>query len=151
MSLLKIGGKSDSNTVLGFSLTDEGYTKATRFWGVTIQEIFNGTISDTSAKNTLDNVFNCEEYGFISLRCYNTTDVKIECILYSDIGSSTLSNYLEDNDGNNITFTIPTGQSILTPEDLPVLNYLRFLKFRLQPIEAPSTPAPLSIKVYAKR
>lgn len=151
MNILKIGGKNDSNNVQGFSVTNKGYAKATRFWNTTITQLFNETISDRTVKTTIANVFNCEEWGFISLRFSNSTNVKMTCHIYSDIGSSSLQNYLKDNNGNPITFEIPTGQSILTPDDLPVLNYLKWLKLRIEPNEAPSTPNTLSVSVYAKR
>lgn len=151
MSILKIGGKNDSNNVQGFGVTNEGYAKTTRFWNTTITQIFSETISDRTVKTTIENVFNCEEWGFISLRFANSTNVKMTCNVYSDMGSSSLQNYLKDNNGNPITFEIPTGQSILTPDDLPILNYLKWLKLRIEPNEVPATPNTLTISIYAKR
>ena len=150
-NIMKIGGQNDSGNAQGFYVTNKGYAKITRLWSTTVTELFNETISDTSPKNTIDNVFNCEEYGFISLRFSNSTDVTFTAIIYSDIGSSTLSNYLRDNSGNPIAFTIPKGQSILTPDDLPILNYLRYFKLRVQANDTPSTPKDLTIQIYAKR
>lgn len=149
--IMKIGGKNDSGNVQGFSVTNKGYAKATRLWSTEVTELYQGTVSDTSVISTASTPFNCEEYGFISLRFSNSTDVTFTATIYSDMGSSTLSNYLLDNSGNPITFTIPKGQSILTPDDLPILNYLRYLKIRVQANDTPSEPKNLTIQVYAKR
>ena len=89
--------------------------------------------------------------GLISLRAGNSTDTPIKATLLFDTSASD-DRWMKDVNGNYITFEIPTGESIITADDVPALNYLRFVRLRLEAVQAPSDPTKtVTILVYAKR
>lgn len=150
-NLLKVAGRTDNNTVRGVHVTEEGNVCTARAWGTDIHTIVTTELRDTSAVVTSDNVFDASPYGMISIRVANSHDTDVTLQLYQDT-SATSGRWLIDAAGNPISVVVPAGDRcmIITPEDIPALNYLRYIKFRIAANTAP-TSGSITIWVAGKR
>lgn len=150
MSVIKMGGKSDSNTVKSVSVGDTGAVRTEKRWTYETVTLFDKQVSDTTVLDTLATELNIGEMGFVSLHFVNETGVEISFrLLRDDVQGSVLPLY--DSAGTFIAFSISDKKHyIITADDLPVLNYIKLLKLRIQPLAAPATPGNLKIYVRGK-
>lgn len=149
MRLIPMGGKSASNTAIGVSVDDNGRINTKRIWQNKKITLMNAlSIRDTSAHTTVSTVCDCSESAMVSLRFINTLGMAITVTVYDDINSSG-TDYMKDFDGSVLSFNIPEGHIIVTPDDMPWLKYMNYLKLRVQTSSAPSAGA-LTIEAYLK-
>lgn len=150
INLLPIGGKSDNNTVRGVAVSNNGEVKTNKIWDVSVVDILdNEEIRDTTAFPT-DKV-ELNTAGLVSLRIRNRLGVPVSIQLYIDIGDQTFTMY--DANGDIFELNIPdTGGHwmIITDNDWYVLNYLSYIKLRIQASSTP-TEGTLSIKAVIKK
>lgn len=112
---------------------------------------YNLEIRDTNAHVTPGAALDVSDYAINSLRVSNGLGVNLSVNLYDDISPNN-DTYAANSENTPISFTIPASSYIqmITPEDIPQLNYLS--KFKLM-IVAASAPASgkLSIWLISKR
>lgn len=137
--MMKIAGKTNDSTVAGVKVTTEGNIEDVRKWHYEYVNILNAAeIRDTSA--VVVDGGNVEDYGLISLRVINTLDQPIRIQFYTDStrtgGSSTLN-----VDGKTYTKVVQnvSGVEILTANEIPFLNHLRYIKLRVTATTAPTS------------
>lgn len=142
MSLLKIGGKTKSNTASAFLLGDDGAAVVSRPWRTTVTTIVDAIeVRDNVAHTVTDN--NALEIGIYpinSLRIRNTLDSNVTLTFYYDL-DKTSTTYL-DGLGETYTYTLEAGNThwqLITSENLPLLDYAKYLKFKYQASEVPTT------------
>ena len=151
MSLLKMGGKAPDGKAKAVGVDANGNLNVTRQWAADVITVLPTTeIRDTNAISTISNAVDVRNYGFVSLRIVNTLGVPVKIMFYADINAAS-DLWMSRLDKSYITAMIPaTDCVILTPEDIPELNYLQYIKLRITPQEIP-TKGSLAIHAIAKR
>lgn len=157
MSFLKVGGRyidGDDEIAKPLSVSENGSAHVSR-----INEIEIVTIFDAVAKrDTQTMLFNGEDAIDISdwtsccILLSNRLDVDASITLYMQSDKSS-SNYLKNASGATITIPLPhvnTGEMIITPDDFPILNWLRYFKGGVYFSTAPSSGT-FSLKLMRKR
>lgn len=149
MSIMKIGGKSPSDTAVGVSVTADGKVNSVRALNMTKTYIIDTTPAsgDTIYTDRCD----FSTYGVVSLRVFNTTGKAFTLRVLQDhaVGTSETA-YLYDTTGGSCDIALPNNQfMIITPDDFQVLNYLFKPKFSIIWDEAPSSGT-LAISVIHK-
>ena len=106
-------------------------------------------IADTTGHPVPDTPIDISEFAIASIRIVSTLDQPLEIRFYDDINQT---RWLEDSNGDAFLFIKPVDSTmmVITPEDCPILNYLRRLKLRLSCAEAPATGI-VSITLMLKR
>lgn len=141
MKLMPIGGKSTNNTAIPVSVDNNGNINIKRIWQNKKITLMNAeSIRDTSAYTTISTVCDCKQSAMVSLRFYNTLGVPVTINIYND-NSAAGSDYMKDFYGSVLSFTVPGGYTIVTPDDLPCLKYIEYLKLRIQATQAPTSGA----------
>lgn len=150
--MMRIAGRTSDGVAKPFLVDNNGNVGTTRTWEktwVTIQE--NVEIRDTSEHNLT--VFDSSGVPMLSLRILNrlkdsdNNGVPVTVRFMTDVNTS--NGYgLVDTDGANKSITIqPTnGYVVITPEDMPLLNYVRYIRLS---VKAQSTPTSGVVSAYA--
>lgn len=138
-SLMKVGVKSPSNTVVPVNEDVYGRVITNRSWKKVWETIEEGVeIRDTS-EHTFPYV-DVRDVPLYSLRFTNRLGVPITVELLTDV--NTLNEYsLVDKNAQQITFTIqPTSSyTIITFNDIPELQYVQYLRFKVKASSAPES------------
>lgn len=150
--IMKVGGRKSDGTAAAIGIDSNGNLRIKRVWETQTKNIFSGTLSDTTAITTVgDKAVNCLEWGMVSLRVYNRLDSDVKILLYYDNDTSG-SGWLKNFGGEYVSFTVPADSDvIITPDDIPALNYLRYLKCRINAVTTPTNGADLNIQAVLKR
>lgn len=146
MSLLKIAGKTDADVAKPFRVNASGDAVIERDLNTTLIDIItNLELRDTDAHQTaLDNTTLAKFTGSAikSVRIFSTLDQPVKFWLLDDYHKPDL-NYLCRLDDVPITFTIPAQtynrRHIITPHDIPELDYLHYVKFTFKAEVAPTS------------
>lgn len=150
--MMRIAGRTSSGVAKPFLVDNNGNVGTTRTWEktwVTIQE--NVEIRDTSEHNLT--VFDSSGVPMLSLRILNrlkdsdNNGVPVTVRFLTDVNTSNGYGFV-DTDGANKSITIqPTnGYVVITPEELPLLNYVRYIRLS---VKAQSTPTSGVVSAYA--
>lgn len=125
--LLKVAGKSASGTSEPLSLTDNGELVTSRRWNSTVVDVYPLTEirTDTYKLKRLD----VSNYGLISFRVNNQLDADVTLVFYGEyVGDVDDRLLLRDiNTGDYFRYTIKQGYHIITPDDIPFLNYFEHI------------------------
>ena len=149
-NVMKIAGKDNLGNVKAVSIDDKGAVIAKRIWESKMVTVFSGDIRDAEMHNTLNKPVDLTDQGFVSFRIYNSTDKPFTFYIYDDTWIDS-SSYIKTLKGEYPQFIIQPGYTvIITPDDLPLLNYLMYAKFRFKAFEAPTKGA-VTIRVVTKR
>lgn len=159
-NMMKIAGKTPSNTVAGIEVNESGHIINNHKWEKSVSWMVDAKPTDTTPISagfeSADRIL-VSEYAIASLRVMNNTGVSVRIRFQSDV-VYTNRNYLRGVDGEDIEVTIPSSNSRLvtiTPADLPILNYLHALKFTCEfsetPTNIPETGTTLQIAAVVKR
>ena len=152
MAMMKVAGKTSSNTAKGVSVSNDGEVLSVRHFAdiaPTVIVVSDTEIRDTNRHVTTDVECDLYKYPINSIIFHTTLDAEID-VLVLDGGRLANENYLYNLDGSRVGFTIPkntenvTKAYIITSEDIPELDYLKFLKLNYA---AKTTPTSGSIKV----
>lgn len=135
--MMRVAGRTSGGTAVPMLAGADGSIATTRKWKkewVTIQSSME--IRDTNAV-ILDPV-DVSEIPIFSLRILNRLGVQITLKFKTDINTTNGYN-LADKDGTDFTFTIQPTNSyvVITPDELPILNYIRYLRITVIPVSAP--------------
>ena len=151
MSIMQIGGKND-NLAIPVAVNSDGSVFTEREWIASPVNVLDGyALRDANTHYTMtEGTFvDLKPFGLVSLRIVNSTDKDITFALLYDLNKNSTT-YLRDVDGNNIKIVAKSGKSmIITPNDMPVLNYIDYLKFNFSAAEAP-TSGVITVIAYVK-
>ena len=135
MSVIKIAGKSPTNTVKSVSVTADGDIKSIKTWGNDILALRDTTDTpevSQDASFTVMNEYDISDCGAYSLRIYNTTNVPVIFCFYCDWAANNLQ--LRDADGTLIRKTVGANKVVvITPDDIPQMMWFKKIRvgFRL--------------------
>ena len=150
--MMKVAGKTSNSTAKGMGVTNDGEViSVRRFENITPTVIVpaNTEIRDTNRHATID--VECDLYAH-AVNCIivtTTLDADIDVIVL-DGGRLANQGYMYKLDGSRVGFTIPKSVGnaskvyIITSEDIPELDYIKFLKLNYA---AKTTPTSGSFKV----
>ena len=132
--MMRICGKSKDGRAIPFTLDNDGAVVVRREWETLNTMVFASYVTKTgSFKST---TFDCSDWGFVSLRIQNNgleDAPTVKFNIYSDRSGANDGSYLKDINGNNIEFIVPPKSVlIITPEDLPALNYMQYLTLKVK-------------------
>ncbi len=146
MKVMPFAGKTNNNTVRGVAVSEDGVVQTNRQWTIKETYLFDyAEIRDTDVHTSKDVLCDCSDAAMVSLRISNNLDANVEFSLYHDL-SAGFTYVLKDINGNYITFTAKPGMTIVTPDDIPALKYLKYVKLRMA---AKSVPTSGGISVIA--
>lgn len=157
MKLIPFGGKTPSNTAAAVAVDANGKLDTVKTWGFEEEALVSGSTSwitpSTTAKYT--NALDVSDCAMVSLCVMSAAKNSSSAVvpvtftfLRTDSESST--EVLKDADGNAISFTLSNGYHLITPDDFPILKYLKYLHLRVQSSAAVSS-GQVNVKVYRKR
>lgn len=146
--IMKIGGKTPSNTVAGVSVDADGKINTNRTWNTDIIQLFSDTVSDTNEKRTTN--IDCSNYPIISLRITNRTGVPITITPLVDLYNNDNGYALLDKDGGSLSLDIPATNSFITilPTEVSWLNYVKYLRLKFVATDTPTASEP-TVGIYA--
>lgn len=141
-TMLKIAGKTEEGTAKPFLIGDNGETIVERPWTIdAINIVSNEEIRDTTARTNMpDAVVDMSKYPINSLRIRSSLDADLIIQFYADL-NKTSSTYIEDDNGV-FEITIPANDNyfrMVTPKQLELLTYGKYLKFRYAASTVPTT------------
>jgi hypothetical protein len=149
--IMKVGGRKSDGTAAAIGIDQNGNLRIKRVWETQTKNIFTGTLSNTTAVTTVSNVVNAIEWGMVSLRVNNLLNSDVKIMLYWD-NSADGTEWMKDFNGEYVAFTVPAeSQMIITPDDLPILNYLRYIKCRINAVTTPTNGKNLLVQAVLKR
>lgn len=155
---LKIGGKyTDSlgtETAKGISVNEDGQLTIVRRNEVEIIDLLTNVEKrdSTAIQITGNTAVDLREWTTCCIFVTNQLDIDVTLQFYTQ-KTITGTSYLKYMDGSNAKITLPhmaPGAYIITPDDLPLLNYLNFFKCTLQFATAP-TSGYISLGLMRKR
>ena len=158
MNIIPVGGKTPSNTAAAVAVNANGKLDTVKTWSNDYVALtVNGSAwitPGTTAKYTEN--LDVSECAMISLLISNTAKDSSSnavpvtfSLTRTDNESGT--DLLRDMDGNYITFTVgATGYTMITPEDVPALKYLKNLRLRIKTDTAVSS-GQVNIKAFLKK
>lgn len=136
--MMRIAGRTSGGTAVPMLADANGNIGTTRAWKkewVTIQSGLE--IRDTSEHDLP--VMDVSEIPTYSLRLLNRLGVPVTITFLSDITQTNGYSLIgSDAVSKSITLQPANGYIIITPEDCPILNYIRFLRLS---VKASSTPS----------
>ena len=135
--MMRICGKNPDGNASAIRVDADGNARIKRIWETaeqTVCELIRNSdalVESTGEYVKYSGVLDVSDWGMVSLRIANNLSVPASIHFQSDYTYS--SEKLATNiDGDDVTFTVqPNTETIVTPDDLPVLNYLRYIKIRL--------------------
>lgn len=139
--MMRIAGRTSAGVAVPMKASADGDISTTRTWEKSWQEIVtNLEIRDTSS-HVLDAV-DVRDIPTFSLRILNRLGVPVTIRFMSDI--NTTNGYMLTNmDQTTKAITISPGYDyvIVTPEDLPFLNYVQYVRMRVTASATPESGA----------
>lgn len=156
---LKIGGKYvnglGEETAKGIAVDANGRVEVVRH-----NESSMVTLVDNIAKRDTttislvgNNAVDLSEWTTCCMYISNTLDVADAYMIFYAQSAITGTGYLRNADNKNVTYTLKqnsSGTLICTPDDFPILNYLRYFKCGIYFPTAPTNGA-LTVKLLLKR
>lgn len=127
MSVIKIAGKSPTDTVKSVNVSANGELMTQKKWVNGVVQLFDSKVPE-SGKTSISERINISDVGAVSLRVSNSLNVPITIGLYSDWFSHDYQ--IRDADGALIRKTIgaKVENVMITPDDMPQLMWLRTLR-----------------------
>ena len=137
--MMRIAGRTSGGTAVPMKASDEGDISTTRKWSRSWQSIqAELEIRDTS-NHTLPAV-DVRDIPTFSLRIVNRLGVPVTITFLTD--ANTTNGYaLVNMDQTEKSITVSPGNPyvIVTPEDLPFLNYVQYVRLQVKASTAPAS------------
>lgn len=149
---IKFAGKNDSNIVTPVSVSDEGHLRERRQFTTESTDIVNEVLNIT--ETTYYPAFDARQSGMIAIVIWNRSGVPLTLQFYSILSNGTGTAVAPCRDAKDElpVFTIPSGhQVVITPEDLPMLNYAQYINVSLTPAGTPTGTSATFVRVLNKR
>ena len=156
---LKIGGKHvdslGTETAEGIAVDADGRVEVVRHNETSMVTLVENLEKRDTTTVTLvgDNAVDLSEWTTCCMYIINTLDVSDAYMLFYTQSAITGTGYLRNADNKNVTYTLKqtgAGTMLCTPDDFPILNFLRYFKCGLYFPTAP-TSGTLTIKLLLKR
>ena len=155
MALIKFAGKDPSANAKGVSVDENG--NIYRGW-----KTYEASSNDSDTVSVVFSEFSyfgqnqvfrpkkpIGNYGLISLRIENNSDATCALRFCKDVYNGT--QLLKDANGNNIEVECAANCTmIITPDDAPVLNYLRYPNIQVRLTSTPTDSATIIVTAIAK-
>ena len=152
MNVTPIGAKSSNNTVVGVAADASGNLTTKKVWNNDVELIYEMSSTPSGTSTIWVDPVDLSDCGAVSLRISNGMDVNFTLYFGSDIpNDGTAGHYaLKDIEGTDHTLTIPasTNRIVLTPDDVPLLQWINTLNLAIKPASTPSTGA---VKIWLVR
>lgn len=136
--MMRIAGRTANGTAVPMLADTSGNISTTRVWKRAWVSVIEPTqVRDT---NNVEGTLDLRDVSMCSLRITNRLGVPVSIRFKTDI--NTTNGYeLVDTDGASIIITVqPTNNYvIITPEDLPLLNYVQYLRVVAKASSAPES------------
>lgn len=158
MGFLKVGGRyidsNDTEYAKPLAVSEDGLAYVSRVNKMEIISIFNEVSKrDTDTISFYgENTIDVSDWTSCCILLSNKLDVDASLRLFSQTSKSS-SQYLKNVNGEAIAIPLPhitTGEIIITPDDFPILNYLRYFKGGIYFSTAPSSGT-FSLSLIRKR
>lgn len=137
--MMRIAGRTSDGVAVPMKASTDGDISTTRTWKKSWQQIVLGLeIRDTNSYN-LDAV-DVRDIPTFSLRIINRLGVPVTITFLTDVNA--FNGYaLMNMDQTTKSITVSPGNDyvIVTPEDLPFLNYVQYVRLRVQASTAPAS------------
>lgn len=153
---IKIGGKYESGgtaTAKGIAVNADGKIEVVRHNEQDVVAVLSGVEKRDSSTISFynSNAVDLSEWTTCCLLVSNTLDANATLRIYRQ-SDKTSSAYLKDTDGETYSLTIPhvSGEIMITPDDFPILSYLRYFSGGLYFSDTPTTGS-ISLSVLRKR
>ena len=149
---IKFAGKNDNSVVTPVSVSNEGYIRNQRIYNNTYTDIVNEVLSIT--EKTFYEGYDARNTGILSIMVWNRSGVDMTIQFYNPTvkGTGNALMAIYDIDGNLPVITIPSGKpTLITGEDIPILNYMPWINISLTPSGTPSTSDTSVVRVFSKR
>lgn len=152
VNVMPIGGKYENDgspIVTGVAVDESGSVISGRKWRNQVVQILEA--SNPTAGTLRSTSVDLSDVGAVSLRINNALNVPIELGIYADYYGEERNYYMRDADGNVITKTVGANKNclIITPDDVPVLQWLEHLRLGVK-INGDSITGTLSIWAVLK-
>ena len=139
--MMRIAGRTSDGIAKAVLVNSNGAISVDRPWGTVVTKILDYAITDDSWHHldSTGTALDISEYPINSLRIRNTTGKAITIRFQNDL-HATDHTYLE-SDGQAIEIALPSTSvyHIYTPQDLPILNYIKYIKIQFKANEVPSS------------
>lgn len=136
--MMRIAGRTSGGVAVPMKASTDGDISTTRTWKKSWQTIVSGLeIRDTDSHN-LDAV-DVRDIPTFSLRIINRLGVPVTVSFQTDV--NTFNGYrLTNMDQTAKSITVSPGNDyvIVTPEDLPLLNYVQYVRLQVKASTAPA-------------
>lgn len=145
--MMRIAGRTSGGVAKALHVSTDGEPVVERKWGMTDTQVFSSEIRDTNWHSTVGGTtLDISSYPINSLRIRNTTEKAVTIRFLNDLNASN-ETYLNHNGSNVDIELVGTNNTyqVFTPQDIPVLNYLHYLKFQVKCTETPTSG---SVVVY---
>lgn len=137
--MMRIAGRTPSGTAVPMLADANGNIGTIRKWKKEWASIETSVeIRDTNAHNCP--AVDVSDVPIFSLRFLNRLDVPVTVSFLTDV--NTTNGYgIQNANGERYTITLApqNGYIIITPEDMPILNYLRYVRLQVKASSAPSS------------
>ena len=140
--MMRIAGRTSEGTAVAMSADTNGNIGTTRKWGVDVVTLFSSDVTTTEEQRTTN--IDLSEYPIVSLRITNRTGVSISVTPLVDLFDNSNGYELKDASGGSLSISVPNSGSylMLTPNDAPWLNYLKYLRLKFSATETPTATTP---------
>lgn len=149
---IKFAGKNDSNNVTPVSVTNEGHVREARQFSYSMTDIVNEVLAIT--QETFYPSVDVSTKGLVAIQFWNRSGVSVDLQFFNPVTNNPLGNDvapIKMADGNLPKFTVAAGDNIIIlPEDLPLLNYCKYINVSLKPAETPTGTSATSLRVITK-
>ena len=158
MNVTPFGAKSPSDTVVGVAADADGKLKTKKAWENDLITIFDtaaqGQGLPVSTSTIWTEQIDVSDAGAISLRIRQSTDTSYVVEFGTDTSKTSYALRELESETNSIRINIPASSNtkyyIVTPDDVPILAWIRKIRLAITPAEVPTT-GNLAIWVVAKR
>lgn len=138
--MARVAGRTTGGIAVPMLADTNGNIGTTRAWKrkwVTLQSALE--IRDANSHNI--DALDVRDVSMVSLRILNRLGVPITIRFLTDVNTS--NGYgLVDEEGvskNSVTISPTNGYVIFTPEDIPLLNYVQYIRLQVQAQTAPTS------------
>lgn len=137
--MMRIAGRTSGGIAVPMKASTDGDISTTRVWKRSWQTIQTALeIRDTATHNLP--AVDVRDVPTFSIRITNRLGVPVTIAFLTDVNTSNgYSLYNMDQTPKTVTVSPGNGYVIITPEDMPILNYVQYLRLQVKASSAPSS------------
>lgn len=156
MNLIPMGGKTPTSTAAAVAVDASGNLETKKIWETEVISVPTLSPRSTSGTSTKATVIDCSEWAMVSVRVFNNmvdsdgNNVTVSVMFQVD-DTSTATDLIKDvHTGETMKFNVPRGFTLLMPDDIPFLKYVKYLKFYIKALTTPVSGG-VTFTVFKKR